>query len=342
MIDLLHRGRTHVAAVVAAIAAMTTAAAGAAGAADEPLPPDVSVDVPCVPGAGSCFEEREGPGCNWAPCCELVCEMMPECCTSEWDELCVETAFELCEQPPPCEVATQPCEVRGRDGGCRDTDCCSLVCRLDPYCCSAQWDALCVDLADLACPTRSASKGIVFDRIDEQEPCNEPSVNDGCEQSDGEPAFTDLALGTPWVGRSWAFGRRDVDWLRLEVPPGTPLAVRLDAEFPAELVVMQGDCQDGFAAIAWTNVAPRDSGVLDAIASEDGVTYVVVAPGRDGYPILRGIECITAPAASPRTFGNRYRVRVDASSPEASAGPDPAASSRTRAAASGSSQSTSP
>ncbi|MCH8913180.1 MAG: hypothetical protein IIA33_06380, partial [Planctomycetes bacterium] len=31
--------------------------------------------------------------------------------------------------------------------GCNDTDCCVLVCNLDPFCCDIAWDQVCADLA---------------------------------------------------------------------------------------------------------------------------------------------------------------------------------------------------
>jgi hypothetical protein len=58
----------------------------------------------CGPDSGSCFQPHGTPGCDDPGCCDAVCSMILECCTVAWDELCVETAFEVCpngQQMPP-------------------------------------------------------------------------------------------------------------------------------------------------------------------------------------------------------------------------------------------------
>ena len=59
----------------------------------------VSADDGCAhPDAGSCCvpAEQGVVGCNDEACCILVCEFDPPCCDTSWDELCVGSANDLC------------------------------------------------------------------------------------------------------------------------------------------------------------------------------------------------------------------------------------------------------
>lgn len=47
-------------------------------------------------GVGSCYEAHETPGCENLACCEAVCEVDPDCCTMEWDFICVIWADARC------------------------------------------------------------------------------------------------------------------------------------------------------------------------------------------------------------------------------------------------------
>ena len=39
----------------------------------------------------------------------------------------------------------------GAGPGCNDADCCVAVCNLDPFCCTTQWDSICVNGANATC-----------------------------------------------------------------------------------------------------------------------------------------------------------------------------------------------
>ena len=52
------------------------------------------------PGSSSCFVQDNTPACNDAACCGTVCAIDPWCCEVQWDDLCVDEAFDLCT----CEV----------------------------------------------------------------------------------------------------------------------------------------------------------------------------------------------------------------------------------------------
>ena len=52
----------------------------------------------------------------------------------------------LCGDPE----AGDCCVATGKPG-CTDDTCCNLVCDLDPFCCLAGWDSMCVNLASDLC-----------------------------------------------------------------------------------------------------------------------------------------------------------------------------------------------
>ncbi len=43
------------------------------------------------------------------------------------------------------------CTAANAGPGCNDADCCVAVCNLDPFCCTTQWDSLCIDGANTTC-----------------------------------------------------------------------------------------------------------------------------------------------------------------------------------------------
>ncbi len=299
-------------ASIAAAAAAATIAAAATGPGVPP--PDPSAPgatravAGCVPGAGDCFTPHAGPGCEWGPCCELVCAVMPECCTSGWDELCVKLAEELCERPPACRTAIGDCLEADKERGCRDRSCCELVCAIDPFCCTSRWDDLCAAAAAETCGVAPCVI-LTGTELDEAEACGMP-VNDGCDQPEAFAAGA-IALGTATAGRTYAVGRRDVDWYAIDPAAdaaGAILTVR--AAFPAEVSIVTGDCTGGFTAVAWAAVPACGDGSI-TLPPADGPRWVVIAPGRGGSPIVRGIPCVDDPDPPVRTFGDRYVLRLD-------------------------------
>jgi len=81
-----------------------------------------------------------------------------------------------------CGGATNDCCFPSQNGtpGCNDLDCCTLICSIDPFCCSAAWDGLCSGAALQQCVV---CEGTSF--------CP-PSGNDCCVPSgDGTPGCND-------------------------------------------------------------------------------------------------------------------------------------------------------
>ncbi|MCX5641073.1 MAG: hypothetical protein NT059_09720 [Planctomycetota bacterium] len=93
---------------------------------------------------GGCFEAHDNPGCDDGSCCSIVCNISPSCCDADWDSACVSIAREYCCGAIGCgSGCNKPCLIPHQEPYCNDPYCCDAVCRNDPLCCSASWDALC-------------------------------------------------------------------------------------------------------------------------------------------------------------------------------------------------------
>ncbi|MCH2160913.1 MAG: hypothetical protein MK085_03465 [Phycisphaerales bacterium] len=126
--------------------------------------------------AGSCFFQQFTPYCQDAACCQLVCGYDAFCCDARWDTICADMALAACDStsqgvcgprspldgyPPPslpyrsCFSARPTNFCDGYPGcspaGCDRSDCCNLVCFVDPFCCEVPWDQVCADGADVLC-----------------------------------------------------------------------------------------------------------------------------------------------------------------------------------------------
>lgn len=112
--------------------------------------PCLDVDSSECGTGGNCYEAIPGLiGCLNSACCNLICDIDPFCCVTEWDALCASEAAEFCgacgsENAGPCLIANGSI-------GCDQSDCCAVVCEADPFCCDIEWDALCADAAAAVC-----------------------------------------------------------------------------------------------------------------------------------------------------------------------------------------------
>ncbi|MFO0826705.1 MAG: lectin-like protein [Phycisphaerales bacterium] len=102
-------------------------------------------------GVGSCFSSHTGPYCDVEVCCTAVCAVDAFCCNSSWDSICAGEAATICNT---CGGAgANSCYVSHPTPHCNDAACCDTVCAVDSYCCSNQWDSVCVNEAlDLCDP----------------------------------------------------------------------------------------------------------------------------------------------------------------------------------------------
>lgn len=100
---------------------------------------------PCTEG------DALAPACS--PCVTAVCNTDPYCCNAQggaWDSVCVDlaTAEPACSgacsggcNGDPCETSAAP-----ETDGC--SPCVTAVCAADDYCCTVEWDDLCVTEAE--------------------------------------------------------------------------------------------------------------------------------------------------------------------------------------------------
>jgi hypothetical protein len=153
------------------------------GDGEEPVDPVDPVEPPTGAGAGgsagastaaSSGGGGEAPACahepcltgeplaaSCHPCVTAVCEQEAHCCASSWDAPCITAAQKICHlkcQPPPPPPPPPP------GGECAHAlcatgvalapecdDCATKVCQEDDYCCTVEWDALCVTEATESC-----------------------------------------------------------------------------------------------------------------------------------------------------------------------------------------------
>jgi hypothetical protein len=112
----------------------------------------------------SCFEAGSA-GCDDEACCESACLQDPSCCVTAWDANCVTWAVTECGQceTKACEICiggstAECCELSlPQQPGCKDAQCCVVVCAQDGFCCATNWDQLCVEQATSLCVCIPAS-----------------------------------------------------------------------------------------------------------------------------------------------------------------------------------------
>ena len=262
---------------------------------------------PCGdPDAGECFEAHAGPGCNDEACCTVVCGKFPLCCQAQWEDGCVDIAVDLCEEPPACP-AEGSCFEPHPEPGCADPACCELVCLFDAFCCGGPWDRLCAEQAMQVCGLLSCAllpcSGGATPEPETVECSNR--VNDGCNTADA--AFTTILCNETVCGTVWTIGSRDTDWYRITLDEATDLTWRVRADFPCEIFIVTGACDDRYTVAASAFGGPCELTQV-TLAVEPGSYYLYVAPGTETAPMNNGIGCMLKgePLGGEAAFGNRY------------------------------------
>ncbi len=130
------------------------------------------------PKGGDCFVATPGiPGCQFQSCCEAVCADDPGCCENEWDEFCAGIAKRICTF---CGPGNGDCFEPNGTPGCDDAACCEAVCDLVPSCCEQDWDAICVQVAEILCSCKPGDA-----------PANDDCA-DAIDINEGDTPFTTL------------------------------------------------------------------------------------------------------------------------------------------------------
>lgn len=71
----------------------------------------------------------------------------PFCCVDAWDDICADEADEICYLTETCGPDSGSCFLDNGTAGCNNVSCCEVVCALDDYCCTTEWDQPCADKA---------------------------------------------------------------------------------------------------------------------------------------------------------------------------------------------------
>ena len=261
------------------------------------------------PEAGDCFEPHEGPSCDDEVCCNLVCDEFALCCLLEWDESCADIANDACEPPPACP-AEGSCFEPHENSGCDNALCCELVCGFDPFCCGGPWDQLCTDEAKQVCglpacalPACSAHATPEPETID----CDS-RVNDGCNLLDA--AFTPITCNETTCGTAFTRFYRSTDWYEIVIDEPAELAWSVRAEFPAEIFIVNGTCDDEYAIVASAFTDPCGLGTA-RLAVEPGTYYLYVAPGFETAGMDQGIGCLNeGELLRGGPYGHHYFARA--------------------------------
>ena len=103
------------------------------------------------PPSSDCCSVSQDPGCTDPDIQQCVCDLDPVCCMGPYDNNCVNLAASACgagcSPPPPGSSCCAP----SAGPGCSDAETEACVCGLDPFCCTEEFDAVCVNLAVNEC-----------------------------------------------------------------------------------------------------------------------------------------------------------------------------------------------
>jgi hypothetical protein len=257
------------------------------------------------PEAGDCFEAHPEPACNDQACCEAVCAQVPICCLVEWDDACVEVAFDDCEEPPACP-GEGSCFEPHEGSGCDDAACCELICLVDPFCCDGPWDQRCADEAGELCGQPGCELADCPPTATLEPESTEcwDRANDGCNLA--TPAFTPIACGEVVCGTAWTAGNRDSDWYAITVDERTELTWTVSSEFPSELFIVAGACDERYT-VAASAFGGGCQGATARLVVEPGTYYLYVAPGTVNARVNNGVGCIQeGEPVNGGAFGGRY------------------------------------
>jgi hypothetical protein len=90
---------------------------------------------------GDCCATDDSAGCDQAVATNCVCSFVPECCTGEWNELCVGLAGSQCGAGCDPVPGGTCCDAMDGVTGCDTPAIQDCVCAFDAYCCDTEWDA---------------------------------------------------------------------------------------------------------------------------------------------------------------------------------------------------------
>ncbi|MFO0635004.1 MAG: Ig-like domain-containing protein [Nannocystaceae bacterium] len=125
-------------------------------------------------GEGDCCTDTNMPGCEDSTVTDCVCAFDDFCCSNEWDNTCATEAQSMCGLDCGGGGTDHDCCVTG-EAGCDDDTVEACVCAADEFCCSTEWDAMCVaKVGSLLCAPSC-------DPDDADGPCCSEHAGTGCE-----------------------------------------------------------------------------------------------------------------------------------------------------------------
>ncbi len=263
----------------------------------------------CTTTSGGCFEAKTTPGCEQPECCDIICNDLGEisCCDTAWDQACADAAKQLCD-PPACP-GEGSCFTAHDTPGCDDESCCWFICTFDGFCCFASWDTYCVTEAIDLCGRPAPVILIPPDAQFEVEACGE-HLNDGCNVEGA--SFDTIPCGEVRYGSCSTDQPRDSDWYQVHVDGESRLAISMIAEFPVQVLLLEGDCLGVIVTRASLTLLPGASETLEACVP-GGDYWVFVSAGGQARNLHSGIPCEGDPDAIPGFYGNHYRLEVGCS-----------------------------
>lgn len=124
-------------------------------------------------GTGDCCTDTNMPGCEDPDVTACTCALDPFCCDTEWDNACAAKAQDSCGLTCGQGTAHDCCTTGA--AGCDDAGVQACVCAADAFCCSTEWDAMCVaKVGSLLCAPSC-------DPDDADGPCCTAHAGSGCE-----------------------------------------------------------------------------------------------------------------------------------------------------------------
>lgn len=216
-------------------------------------------DIPavCGPGAGPCEEVHDTPGCVRTLCCEAVCNFNPLCCEFQWDQACVDSEEELCDNFNCPSVGA--CDQFHASVGCENESCCGFLCDFDPFCCYSIWDETCARESPMYCGASACSIGHNPIAIELPEICYQ-RLDDGCNKV-GAGSIAALC-GKIYESTISSDVPRDTDWFRLDALGCASAVITFNTEFPLLALVVQGTCDGPLQMRQAFEVEPCSSGSM--------------------------------------------------------------------------------
>ena len=183
------------------------------------------------------------------------------------------------DQPCDCYTGSDCAIPRPDEVGCDDPFCESVVCLIDPVCCTDSWDETCAAYADTLCNFTGFECDLPTSTIAEAEPCGS-DTNGGCNMD--IPAFESIASGDVVAGTCHVDATadfRDTDWYQFTIDQPSNVTWTVNSRVPVDALIVTTDC------VAGAQVVSSGSGecpAINQICLQPGTYAAFVAPDTGG------------------------------------------------------------